>query len=135
MNFLKVSSVNRSRLRWRVWQKIIFPKGLYGFENIHEFYLRLLGRHIPFMHMQSVCHPHVSFLVMDPFILMSDYNPCFSFQDLRNIGIEKEADIYMLCIVNAKNWPKFTVNFNAPLMIHRKNHLAVQIILPQTYDN
>lgn len=108
-----------------------FPTGLPGFEEERSFLL------IPFegsggtmLSLQSTATPALSFVVMDPFSLLSDYEPALSESDLRQFGVERwdELSYCALCVVKSPV-SESTVNLKCPIALHLGRHEGRQIIM------
>lgn len=107
------------------------PAGLIGFEG-YTSYLP-----VPFyenkdslLSLQSLEEESLSFIIMNPFEIFSDYQPHLSEQELKELGAESENDIsYYVVSVIREPASESTVNLKAPLAVNAVNRQAKQIIL------
>ncbi len=109
-----------------------FPAGLFGFEEYHKYAL-IDSEYQPFMYLQSLDEPTLAFLLIDPFIIASDYELDIDDKALSEIGISSPEDVYVLSIVTipASGGP-VTANLQGPVVINRKNNKALQAVLSNT---
>lgn len=111
--------------------RIYFPEGLFGFEEYHTF--------IPFsveedneavFCLQSEEEENLSFLILDPFLLKSDYSPQLTSADFSALGAEKEDELsyYVLCVTKDPA-EESTVNLKCPIVINPAARRAKQVVL------
>ena len=111
--------------------RITFLEGLFGFEEYHTF--------IPFaveegndtiLLLQSEEEEHLSFMIMDPFLLKGDYCPCLSDADKKALGVSQEEDLacYVLCVTK-EPVEESTVNLKCPIVINPATGEARQVVL------
>jgi len=103
---------------------------LLGFENIKEVELQKIDD--IFMKMQAIDNEHISFTLIDPYILR-DYD--FEIQDSTQelLEITKESNLLILNIVLIQTpIEESIVNFIGPLIFNTDNKKAAQIILPES---
>lgn len=111
--------------------RIIFPEGLFGFEEYHTF--------IPFsieedneamFFLQSEEEAHLSFIIMDPFLLKADYCPHLSDADKKALGVSEEEELsyYVLCVTKEPA-EESTVNLKCPIVINAATRQARQVVL------
>lgn len=114
---------------------IIFPHGLFGFENCTRFLALSFDDDADAMiSLQSLEEEDLSFILMNPFRLFPDYAPELSPADRKELGAQSEEDIsyYVICVVR-DNVGDSTVNLKAPLAIHAQKRFGKQVILEQDY--
>ncbi len=110
---------------------ISFSKGLFGFEDEHDFLLiRFDNEDGTLLSLQSVSTPALAFVVMNPYRLMPDYDPEVSDDELGSIGMGSASDIavYVIAVVGDQV-SDTTVNLKAPLIVNVANHKAMQVLL------
>ena len=109
-----------------------FPDGLPGFENERTFLL------IPFdgssgtmYSLQSTMTPSLSFVAMDPFSLLPDYEPVLSLSDLRQFDDAFQWSDLSYCVLCSVKNPvsESTVNLKCPIAINLDTKEAHQIIM------
>lgn len=108
---------------------LTIPEGLYGFEKYTKFAL-VDSDYEPFIWLQSCEDPNLAFLIIDPFLICSEYETDIDDDTLAKIGIEKPEDIIIMTIVTVPHdGSAITANFQGPLVINKKNHKCLQAIL------
>jgi len=106
-----------------------FPAGLFGFEDFHRFAL-LHAEYEPFFWLQSLDSPQLAFLLVDPFIIISDYEADVDDRALSEIELTSPSDVCIFAIVTVpSSGGPVTANLQGPLVINRKNNKAMQVIL------
>ncbi len=108
-----------------------FLTGPFGFEEEREFLiLPFEGSTGTLLCIQSIQTPALAFVAMDPFSLLSDYNPVLQPGELKELGVEdsQELGFYVLCVVK-KPVSDSTVNLKCPVAINPATRVARQVIL------
>lgn len=108
-----------------------FPAGLPGFETEHSFLL------IPFAEsggtmfsLQSTTTPALSFIAIDPFALLPDYEPELSESDLHQFGVDQwQALSYCVLCSYKESIAESTVNLRCPIVIQLDTRQGRQIIM------
>jgi flagellar assembly factor FliW len=110
-------------------QRIVFPQGLFGFEELKEYVL-LDAERQPFYWLQSVEQKQVAFVLINPFLIRPDYELNVSSEELMDIGIDspEKALIFTIVTIPADGGP-MTVNLQGPLAINRDTREGKQAIL------
>ncbi|MEK6659666.1 MAG: flagellar assembly protein FliW [Campylobacterota bacterium] len=98
-----------------------------GFEDVKEVTLEKIDD--IFMKMQSINDKHISFTLIDPFVLREyDFEVPDNIQHL--LEIDKNSNLIILNIVLIQTpIENSIVNFAAPVLFNTDNHKAAQIIL------
>lgn len=105
------------------------PEGLFGFEQYTKYAL-VDCEYEPFLWLQSCEDPNLAFLIVDPFLICSDYETDIDDEALAKIGITKPEDIIIMTIVTVPHdGSAITANFQGPLVINKGNHQCMQAIL------
>lgn len=110
---------------------IYFGEGLFGFKDRKRF--------LPFsieegkdtvLYLQSVEDEALSFVVMNPFVLMEDYAPAVAAEDLKELDAARDEDLsfYVICVVRGTP-EESTVNLKCPIVVNTVNRQAKQVIL------
>ncbi len=108
---------------------ITIPDGLFGFETYTKYAL-VDSDYEPFLWLQSCEDPNLAFLIVDPFLISSDYETDIDDDYLAKIGITKPEDIIIMTIVTVPHdGSPITANFQGPLVINKVNRKCVQAIL------
>lgn len=108
---------------------LTFPKGLFGFEEEHEFLLLPFSGEGSLFSLQSLRTPGLAFVTVDPFTVKADYAPILQPDELKEMGVEDSHDLffYTLCAVKDPV-AKSTLNLRCPIAIN-DNRQAMQVIL------
>jgi flagellar assembly factor FliW len=110
------------------WQSIVFPQGLFGFEELKDYVL-LDAEKTPFYWLQSIDKTPVAFVVVNPFLIRPDYEVNIGGEELAEIGIQAPEKALILAIVTIPLEGPMTVNLQGPLAINRDNRQGKQVIL------
>jgi flagellar assembly factor FliW len=110
-------------------QKIVFPQGLLGFENLKD-YILLDAERQPFYWLQSMDLEQVAFILVNPFLFRPDYEVNISNEELAEIGINspQKALIFSIVTVPSDGGP-MTANLQGPLIINRDLRTGKQAVL------
>jgi len=110
-------------------QKVVFPSGLFGFENYQE-YVILDAEQQPFFWLQSVDSEAIAFVLINPFLFRPDYEMDIHNEDVVPIGITDPAKALIFSIVTIPgDGSPMTANLQGPLIINRENHQGIQAVL------
>ena len=106
-----------------------FPKGVLGFPECRRFAL-LRGARDGLYWLQSLEYSALSFLLVDPFTIMSTYTVDVEPWQVADLGGGEPADLGVLAIVTlpAQRGELATVNLQGPLALNFKTRRAKQII-------
>lgn len=108
---------------------LTIPEGLFGFEEYKKFAV-IDSDYEPFLWLQSAEEPELAFLIVDPFLICSDYETDIDDESLKKIGIKSPEDIIIMTIVTVPDdGSAITANFMGPLVINKKNKLCMQVII------
>ncbi len=109
-------------------QKISFPRGVLGFEELREFAL-LDATQAPFYWLQSLQRVEVAFVLIEPRFFRPDYTPDVDPAELEEIGIAAEQDMLVFAIVTIpEDSSRMTANLQGPLLINRRTRVGRQSI-------
>jgi flagellar assembly factor FliW len=105
---------------------IVFPEGLIGFEDLHDYILINDEETKPFIWLVSLEDQEISFPVLDPQGLVENYPK----------GYEGKEDCTILAIASLKDRPEESaINLRSPIIIENKTQRGKQIILDnESYD-
>ena len=113
-------------------QKIIFPRGLFGFEALKD-YILLDAERQPFYWLQSIDEEQVAFILVNPFLFRPDYEVNISNEELAEIGIHSPEKALILSIVTIPpDSSPMTANLQGPLIINRDTRTGKQAVLSDT---
>jgi flagellar assembly factor FliW len=111
-------------------QMIIFPDGLFGFENYKNYFL-LENPDSPFLWLQSADEPTLAFILIDPYLFKKDYELKISDEEFSAIQIEdKEKELlhFVIVTVPPDHPEKMTANLQGPIIININKKLGKQAI-------
>lgn len=114
--------------------KIIrFPKGIVGFPELTDFALihdEERGPQNAIRWMQSMQEPNFAMPVIDPLVVVPDYNPMVDDELLKGIGEIKEDNILVLVTITVpKKIEDMSMNLQAPFVINADERKATQVIV------
>ena len=110
--------------------KVVFEKGLPGFENHKNFEINDIEENQKFKVVNSLDDKSVGFIAVSPFDIKKDYEIKLDTDTINSLKIDKPEDVLLLNIVTlGKKLENSTVNLKAPLVMSVKNKLCLQLIL------
>lgn len=108
-----------------------FPEGIPGFEDVKKFVL--LGssdENSLFQWLQAVDNTDLTFVVVEPKRIWSDYEVDVDEEDVKMLGIDKESKVLVFSIVVVpEEVEKMTANLKAPILINASNKKGKQVIM------
>ncbi len=109
---------------------ITFPQGIIGFPELKDFLLIHDSESEGGIRwMQSIQEPAFAMPVIDPLIVMPDYNPCIEDDLLTPLGkMTDDNTLVLVTITVPHEIENMTVNLKAPIIINGENRIANQII-------
>lgn len=106
-----------------------FPEGIMGFEEFHDYAL-IESEYEPFIWLQSVDKQSLAFLLVDPFLICSEYEADIDDSALKAIDVTSPEDIVVMTIVTIPHDDSpITANFLGPVVINRRNNQCLQVVL------
>ena len=114
--------------------KIInFEHGILGFPDLKRFTLIFdieKGADATIKWLQSLDEPNFAMPVMNPHIIMEDYEPMFDIELLEPLGSDLSLDnlLMFVTVTVPKDITKITVNLKAPIIVNVQECKAVQLI-------
>jgi flagellar assembly factor FliW len=110
-------------------QKVIFPQGLFGFDDYKEYVL-LDAEHQPFFWLQSVNDQEIAFVLINPFLFRPDYEVNITNEELAEIGITSPENALIFVIVTIpQDGGPMTANLQGPLVINKDKMSGMQAVL------
>lgn len=109
---------------------ITFPNGIYGFEDTKKYVMLKNPENKWMMYLQSAENEDPRFILLDPYMLFSDYNPQLPEDscNLLNASDMSELSFFVIAVV-PENIKNMTVNLKSPVVINFNRKLGAQIIL------
>ena len=110
---------------------ISFPQGIIGFPDLKDFLLvHDTESDGGIRWMQSIQEPAFAMPVIDPLIVMPEYNPRIEDDLLQPLGeMNEENTLVLVTITVPHDIENMTVNLKAPIVINGENRKANQIIV------
>ena len=109
-------------------QRIVFPRGLFGFEELRNFAL-LDSTQQPFYWLQSLERVEVAFVLIDPLFFRPDYTPDVDPTEVEEIGASDPEDLLVFAIVTIPAAAaRMTANLQGPVLLNRRTRVARQSI-------
>jgi len=103
-------------------------EGLMGFENVKAYEIMGSADAAPFHWLRMQQEPRLSFLVIEPAMALSSYQPEIAETDLEAIGLRNIEDALVLNIVMVHADARVTVNLKGPILINLKTLAARQAV-------
>lgn len=111
-------------------KKITFVQGIIGFPDLKDFLLVHDSESAGGIRwLQSIQEPAFAMPVIDPLVVMPDYNPNIEDELLKPLNITDEENVLVIVTITVPHdLTKMTVNLKAPIIISGETRLANQII-------
>jgi flagellar assembly factor FliW len=110
------------------------PMGMLGFEQMKDYSLLANPAEEPFAWLQARGNSSVTFVVVNPFIAVPDYQPDIPEADAEFLGLKDENDALLLNIVTLHGSGHATVNLKGPIVINRRTHIGKQVVIANATD-
>ena len=107
---------------------IELPLGLLGFEKITHYTLLGSAEEAPFLWLQMVENPNLSFLVVPPGQILESYEPEINDEDAAFLGLQNPQDALVLNIVTVQADGQANVNLKGPIIVNRVSLRGKQVI-------
>ena len=114
-------------------ETVHFQDGLFGFENYKDYLpIPLEEDSDALICLQCIEDQEIAFILMNPFLLSSSYQPNISNADRKALGNPKDADISYYCIcVMQDTLEDSSINLKCPIAVNALTRSARQLILDQ----
>ncbi|WP_027400149.1 flagellar assembly protein FliW [Anaerovorax odorimutans] len=112
-------------------EKLIFPNGLFGFENNKSFFILAFDdSDKDILCLQSADEPYLAFVIINPYSIVSTYEPVLSKYDLKDLKADNNISLiyYSLAVVHDE-FKNTTINLKCPIVLNVEKKLAKQVIL------
>lgn len=128
---MKINTTNFGEIEISKDKIIYFQEGIPGFEKEKEFVVILNeDTENPFHHLQSVNNPKLSFIIINPFEIFSDYDISLPDTTIDKLKITNQEQIVIYTIVLIpEKMEKMTTNLTGPIVINIEKKLGKQVIL------
>lgn len=108
---------------------IDFPSGLPAFESERRFVLIRKPHHEPLLFLQSLSTPSLAFLAIAVEDILLDYHVEISDEEMATLGgPDPDSEFDLLALITISPGGEVSANLQAPIVIHRLRHRAVQAI-------
>lgn len=107
---------------------VSLPYGLLGFEQIKNYRLLASPEESPFLWFQMMDGGKQAFLLVPPGIVVDDYRPDLSDEDVAFLELQDPSDALILNTVTLKRDGQATVNLKGPIVINRRTWVGKQVI-------
>jgi flagellar assembly factor FliW len=109
---------------------VVFPEGLIGFPQYNKFAIFDLPDYQPFFGMQCVDDPLLSFVLVDPRMVIDDYRVVLSDLDMQKLGGINIEELAVFAFVVMHTDPRnITANLQGPIVINPATKIGRQIIM------
>ena len=111
---------------------IQFTGGIIGFPDMQEFMLihDIENEKSSIAWLQSLDEQNFAIPVIDPLVLIEDYDPMIEDELLGGLGtLQQENMLVLVTLTVPQDITKMTANLKAPIIINAGNHKACQIIV------
>ena len=111
-----------------------FTCGMYGFEDNINYVILKDSPEDDIMFLQSVENTDLSFVVIDPYTILRNYEPLLAEEDLIELKVKSEDELkYLVIAIIKDNIKDSVVNLKSPVAINPETKAAKQIILQNAY--
>ena len=126
---IKIIESRLGKREIRVDKIIRFPRGIIGFEDVHEFILLQIRENAPLLVLQSLEKPTLGLLVADPFVFIPDYT--LHVGDAEQKLLQADSADELAVLVTATIPPgkpeETALNLLGPILINHRAHLGLQV--------
>jgi flagellar assembly factor FliW len=107
-----------------------YIKGMYGFEKYREYIILKDKPEDDIMYLQSIEAEDLSFVVIDPYAIMPEYEPKVSDEDMIELKVLDKTKLKFLVIAIIKEEIQDSVvNLKSPIAINHELKIAKQVIV------
>ncbi|HEY5297136.1 MAG TPA: flagellar assembly protein FliW [Verrucomicrobiae bacterium] len=114
--------------------QIHLPLGILGFEQIKNYALLANPAEKPFAWLRVTENASLAFVVIDPFVILPNYQPDIPQSDVDFLELKVAGDALMLGIVTVHGQSRATMNLKGPIVINRHTHTGKQVIIANAGD-
>lgn len=127
---MKIQNTRFGEMEYREEDVLTFSKGILGFSEEKRYLLLSEVVAAPFMWLQSIDNPDLGFVVLDPWLVLAEYQLDLT-EDIRErLQITNSEKVLTLGIIVIPEDPqKMTINLRAPLVINTETRFGEQFVL------
>ena len=107
-----------------------FSKGLPGFDEENQFVL-IPWEDTPFIYLQSIKEPDLSFLLVSPFVFAPEYSFELPEADKAELEINEDVSVYSIVTIQSQVNTS-TMNLLAPVVLNPIKKIGKQVVLHQS---
>jgi flagellar assembly factor FliW len=132
---LTVSTRNFGSIEVRSDQIIYLDPGVLGFSRYHRYVLIEHHQEAPFLWLQCLDKADLALVVVDPRVLLSDYQPGPLPQAMRDLKVDHPEDLKILVILTIPPGKpqEMTANLMGPVVINLKTRQGRQLIVEEPH--
>jgi flagellar assembly factor FliW len=113
---------------------IRLPMGILGFEQMKDYLLISNPEEEPFRWLRVKDNPALAFVVIEPFLVSSDYSPDIPQADVEFLGLKAPGDAVLYNIVTVHPNQSATINLKGPVVINRRTGVGKQVIIANAHE-
>lgn len=130
---MKVLTKNFGEIEIEESKAIYFQGGIIGFPDLTNFVLihdEERGSNAGLQWLQSMQETTFAMPVLNPLLVLKDYQPSINDELLVSLGDFQESDLFVLVTASIpSDITEMTVNLKGPIVINTKSNIAVQVIV------
>ena len=107
---------------------INLPDGLLGLGKHNRYLLLGSAAEKPFLWLHSVDDPSLEFVVVEPEVVVKNYQPDLRDEDVQSLDLKDAGDALLLNIVSVHADGHATVNLKGPIVLNRRTLVGRQVI-------
>lgn len=130
---MKIATTRFGEIDIREDKIIHMPHGMLGFPDRRAFTIFQHKPDSPFYWFQSIDHPDLAFVIVNPFLFKPDYDvdvEC-TLKDMswHADPAEKDLELYVVVNIPRGSPEKMSANLIGPILINVKSRQAVQMVI------
>ena len=127
---MKVSTARFGDLQVDPGDILTFSEGIFGFENLTQFFIVDPGDNTLIMWLQSLEDGPIAFPIIEPQVFQAEYKVALLPPELRSLELEgmKNVKIYVILTI-PQRVIEMSANLKAPIVINSSKNIARQIVL------
>lgn len=108
-----------------------FTEPILGFPNSSSFIILNHEKHSPFKWLQSLNEPHLAFLIIDPAIVIPNFEPELPEVDAQELQLSLDTPriVYVIANIPRGRPEEMTVNLAGPIVINAEKAIAKQVVI------
>ncbi|MDH4261995.1 MAG: flagellar assembly protein FliW [Spirochaetia bacterium] len=128
---IEIETKHFGKIKIKENEMLKFPNGILAFEGFTNYVILPEHKDSVFHWLQSLDDPKLSFLLLEPYLLLPEYVPDIFVYEIENLfGNRDISNLSVWCIVTIPpNHPeKMTINAQGPIVISNEKRLGGQFI-------